>query len=185
MSLIVDKARNFVEQECKKPANRYGYEPFTAHFTPVHDYAKKLAEELGADVELVEIAAWFHDIGSIMVRREDHHITGAKIAEEKLKEWNYPLEKIEKIKHCIISHRGSQNIKRESKEAEILAEADAMTHFDMIPDLLHVAFVNEAKPRKEGIASVRQKVINSYNKLSPKAKELVKNKYDAAMLLLG
>lgn len=182
---LVEKVRLFVEEECKKPTSKYGYEPYHFHFVPVHNYAKRLAEELGADIEVVEIATWMHDIGSIIYGRENHHITGAQIAEEKLKEWGYASEKIKMIKHCINSHRGSQSICRESKEAEILAEADAMSHLDMISDLFMVAYVTEQKSREEGRNSVRQKIINSYNKLSSNAKEIIKPKYDAAMLLLS
>lgn len=181
---IIEEIRRFVEEECKKPSNIYGYEPYSEHFVQVHDYAKKLAEESGADVEIVEIAAWLHDIGSIIEGRENHHISGAEIAEKKLIELNYPAEKIERVRHCIFSHRGSQNIERKSKEAEILAEADAMTHFDIVPDMFHIAFVKEGLSRKEGIESVRQKIINSYNKLSARAKLIVQPKYNAAMLLL-
>lgn len=182
---LVEKVRAFVEEECRKPTSKYGYEPYLYHFIPVHNYARKLAQEAGADLEIVEISAWMHDIGSIIYGREEHHITSSEIAEAKLGELGYTLDKIEKVKHCIISHRGSQSIKRESLEAEILAEADAMTHFDMIPDLFHVAFVTEKKSRQDGLESVRQKIINSYNKLSPKAKLIIQPKYDAAMLLLS
>ena len=116
---IIEKTRSFVEEECKKPTSKYGYEPYLFHFVAVHDYAKKLAEELNADVEIVEIAAWLHDIGSIMIGRDNHHVTGARIAEEKLKEWNYSLEKIEKVKKCVFNHRGSVNFKKESVESAI------------------------------------------------------------------
>lgn len=183
---IVEAVRMFVEEECKKPTSSYGYEPYPFHFVPVHNYAKKLAEKLGADVEVVELAAWLHDIGSIMRGRENHHITGAEIAERKLREFGYPSDKIEKVKAGIHSHRGSQKIGREILEARILADADGMSHFDMISDLFMVAFVAEKKSRQEGNNSVRQKLINSYNKLSTdEARLTVKLKYDAAMLLLG
>ena len=105
---VVDQIKTFVENECKKPSSKYGYEPFIFHFLPTVDYAEKLADELYANKEIVLIAAWLHDIGSIVYGRKDHHITGAKIAEEKLKELGYPKEKIELVKKCILNHRGSQ-----------------------------------------------------------------------------
>jgi hypothetical protein len=37
--------RKFVEEECKKPTSKYGFEPYGAHFVPVHNYAKSLAEK--------------------------------------------------------------------------------------------------------------------------------------------
>jgi uncharacterized protein len=108
---------NIVEEECKKPTSKYGYEPYPCHFVPMVKYAKKLAKRLKADEEVVEIAAWLHDVGSIIYGRDNHHITGAKIAEEKLKELGYPPEKkIELVKKCILNHRGSKQNKRETIE---------------------------------------------------------------------
>ncbi len=183
---IVEKVREFVEEECKKPTSKYGYSPFKEHFAPVVDYSRRLAKKFGADLEIVEIAAWLHDIGSIMVSRENHHITGSEIAERKLRELGYPQDKIEKVKICIYSHRGSQKIGRNILEARILADADAMSCFDDIAGVFMAAFVYENKSRDEARASVRQKMINSYSKLSTnEARLIVKPKYDAAMLLLG
>lgn len=183
---IIQKVKEFVEEECKKPTSKYGYEPFTNHFIPVVKYAKKMADELGADKEIVNISAWFHDIGSIMCGRENHHITSTKIAEEKLKEFGYPQDKIEKIKECIISHRGSQKIKPKSLEAQILIEADTLSAFDDINDLFQCAFVYEKLSSDEAKKSVRQKLKNKWEQLKFKSsKEIIKPKYDAAMLLLN
>ena len=182
---IVEEIRKFVEEECKKPSSKYGYEHYEFHFVLVHKYAKQLAEELNADVEIVELSAWLHDIGSIICGRKNHHITGVKIAEEKLNELNYPKEKIENVKHCILSHRGSQNIKRESVEAQILGDADAMTHFDTIEGIFRAAFSFENQNQSEGKKSTWNKLNNSWNKLSDSAKEIIKPKYEAAKLLFG
>jgi len=182
---IIEEIRRYVETECKKPSSKYGYAPFHDHFVPVHKYAKMLAERLGADVEIVELAAWLHDIGSIIHGRENHHQSGSQIARAKLKELGYPSDRIERVAHCILSHRGSQQINRESLEAKIIAEADAMSHFDDITGILQAAFVFEKQSRSEAKESTRRKLQRSWEKLSPSAKELVRPKYDAAMLLLS
>ena len=182
---ITEEIRRFVEEECKKPTSKYGYEPYVYHFVPMVEYSKLLAEKLNADQEIVEIAAWLHDIGSIVNGRENHHVTGAEIAEKKLKELGYSQEKIEKIKHCILSHRGSQNIKRKTAEAQIIADADGMTMFDRIEGQFKAAFVSEGKNQREARESVKIKFINSYNKLSDSAKGIIKPKFEAAMLLLN
>jgi len=182
---IIDIIRNFVEQECKKPSSKYGYEPYESHFVPVVKYAKILAEKYNADLEIVEISAWLHDIGSIIYGREDHHLTGAEIAEKKLRELNYPEEKIQKVKHCIISHRGSKEISRESKEAQIIADADSMSNFDNLPGIFKAAFVYENLHQLEAKSSVKQKLNNCYNKISENSKDIIKPKYEAAMLLLS
>ncbi len=181
---VVEEIKKFVEEECKKPTSKYGYDAFLNHFVQTVKYAKLLAEKLNADTEIVELASWLHDIGSIINGRKNHHITGAKIAEKKLKELNYPEDKIEKVKPCIISHCGSQNINRNTREAQIIAEADAMSAFGNVAGGFKAAFVYEKLSQEEARDSVRQKLTNSFNKLSPTAKKIMKPKYGAAMLLL-
>jgi uncharacterized protein len=182
---IVKKIRDFVEDECRKPSSKYGYEPFPSHFVLVAEYAEKLISELGGDKEITLIAAWLHDIGSIVYGRKDHHITSAKIAEEKLKELDYPQEQAEKVKDCIVSHRGSRDIKPKTIEAQILIEADTLSAFDDLAGLFQAALVYEKLSRKEAKDSVRQKLENKWKQLRfEKSRQIIKPKYDAAMLLL-
>ncbi len=183
---IVNEVRQFVEEESKKPSAKYGYEPYEFHLVPMHDYAKRLAERLDADVEVVELAAWLHDIGSIINGRKDHHITGAEIAGKKLKELDYSEGKIEKVKHCILNHRGSQENNGNSMEAKIISDADTLSNFDNIPGIFKAAFVYEEITQGEARVSVREKLEKKWNKLYfQKSKELIKPKYEAAMLLLS
>ena len=182
---IIQEIKNFVESECKKPSSKYGYEPFTHHFISVVRYAEELANELGGNKEVILIAAWLHDIGSIICGRKDHHMTGAKIAEEKLKELNYPSEKIELVKKCIINHRGSKQNKRESIEEQIIAEADAMSNFDNIAGIFKAAFIYEGKNQDEAKNSARKKLENKWSQLHfENSKKIIKPKFKAAMLLL-
>jgi len=182
---IIQEVRNFVEEECKKPSSKYGYEPFPYHFISVVNYAEKLADELGGDKESILIAAWLHDIGSIVHGRDDHHITGAKIAEQKLQELNYPTEKIELVKKCIMNHRGSKQNARESIEEKIIAEADVMSTFDNVAGIFKAAFIYENKTQIEAKDSVRKKLENKWNQLHfEKSKQIIRPKFEAAMLLL-
>ena len=183
---IIEKARNFVDEEAKKTYNIWGHDFFALHIVEMHDYAKILAEKLRADVEVVELAAWLHDIGAITYGRKDHHITGAKIAEEKLREFGYPEDKIALVKKCVLNHRGSQTSRKESVEEKIIADADAISAFEHIQGLFFAAYVSERRGQRDARDSVRNKLRNSWNKLSfPESRELVKEKYGAAMLLLG
>ncbi|MFA5644366.1 MAG: HD domain-containing protein [Patescibacteria group bacterium] len=183
---IINEIKNFVEAECLKPTSKYGYEPFIFHFVSIAKYAEVLADELGGDKEIICLAAWLHDIGSIIYGREDHHITGAKVAEEKLRELGYEEEKIEKVKKCILNHRGSKNNVLQSLEEKILVDADTLSNFDNIPGIFKAAFVYENKNQGEAKDSVRQKLINKWNQLQfENSKKLVKPKYEAAMILLS
>ena len=181
----VDEVRNFVENECKKQTSKYGYEFFVFHMISMVGYAEKLAEKLNADREVVLLAAWLHDIGSIVYGREKHHITGARIAEEKLKELGYPEDKIQLIKKCILNHRGSQKNNRESSEEKIIAEADTLANFDNITGIFKAAFIYENKNQGEAKDSARKKLENKWKQLHfEDSKKIIKPKYEAAMLLL-
>ena len=183
---IIQEIKNFVEEECKKPTSKYGYDPFPFHITPVVKQAEKLADQYGGDKEIILLAAWLHDIGSIVDGRENHHITGAKIAKKKLREFNYPEEKIELIKKCILNHRGSQKRDRETIEEKIVAEADVIDSFNNIPGIFKAAFVYENKTQDEARESVRTKLQNKWNQLHfESSKKILKPKYEATMLLFS
>jgi uncharacterized protein len=181
----IEEVKKFVETESKKPSSKYGYEPFVYHFIPTVKYAVELAEELGADKEVVEIAAWLHDIGSVVYGRKDHHLTGEKIAGDKLKELNYPPQKIEMVKRCILNHRGSQKNNPTSIEEKIIADADALSNFDNIPGIFKAAFVYENLTQGEAKESVRKKLENKWNQLNfENSKKIIRPKYEAMMTIL-
>ncbi len=184
MNNIIEKVRKFVEDECRKPTSKYGFEPYEYHFAQVVRHAKQLAKEFGADEEIVEIAGWLHDIGSIMIGRVDHHLTGAKIAGEKLQEFGYPVEKIALVKNCILHHRGSQKMELETLEEQILAEADAMSAFDNIVGVFKAALVYENLTQGEALKSVSKKLESKWNQLKfEKTKEIIRPKYEAFKIL--
>jgi len=181
---IIEKVRNFVEEECRKPTSKYGYEPYVRHFLPVVKIAKELGKQRGGDLEIIEISALLHDIGSIVVGRENHHVTSGEIAERKLRELGYPEERIMWVRSCIFTHRGSKGMKPESIEGEILAEADAIDAFGRIEGLFWAAY-QENLTQKEAIISVRNKLLNKYDQLSEDGRKMIQSKYDALMLILG
>jgi predicted metal-dependent HD superfamily phosphohydrolase len=76
------------------------------------------------DMEMLQIAAWFHDTGYDQ-GPEDHEDRSAQYAADYLKKINYPQEKIDKIIECIHATRLPQNPK--TTLAQILCDAD-MSH---------------------------------------------------------
>ncbi len=183
---IINEVKKFVEEECKKPTSHYGHEIYFCHFIPMCAHALNLAREYpGTDLHVVELAAWLHDIGSVMNGRENHHITGAEIAEAKLREFGLDELRIKKVKECIYCHRGSQNISRNIIEAQIIADADTLSAFDNISGLFKAAIFHEGLNQIHAKASVKQKLLNSWEKLSPQAKLLIRPRYGAAMILLS
>lgn len=164
----LESVREFFNNEWNKSSEDIKRN-FKGHFEGVLKYAKMLGKGEAVDMEVLEISVLLHDVSTLRGDYEEHHMKGAEIAEKLLKELNYPIEKIEKVKHCILSHRGSKKIKRETKEAQILADADALCHFDEI-DALFNAYKDKNK--------VLEKLNRSYDKLSNESKIIVKDKFE-------
>lgn len=183
---LVQAISNIVEEESKKETNVFGYEGWTYHVVSVVKYANLLAEKLDADKEIVEIAAILHDYASIKDEAlyKEHHLHGAVEAEKLLKTFNYPEEKINRVKNCIIEHRGSVPLERTTKESECIASADAMAHIAEVPSLLHLAYFKRKMEVSEGAIWVSKKLERSWNKLCPEAKEIIKDKYEMAKNIL-
>lgn len=187
MANLTEEIKNLVKEACASNTNTFGYGDWQYHILSVAANAKILAAKLNADTEIVEIAALLHDYAGILNIElyPEHHIHGAKLAEEILQKYNYPKEKKENVKHCILAHRGSKNIPQETLEAKIIACADAMAHFDNIPSLMYLAFSEYKMDIEEGTKFVLEKLERSWQKLMiPGAREMLKEKYEAAKKIL-
>jgi len=173
----IEKIKRAVKNEMKKCNGLWQWE---GHILIVEKYAMMLAEKLGGDKEVIELAVFLHDITRLGGLKEDHNVSGTKKAGKLLEELGYPDETIEKVKHCILTHRGDPG--PESLEAKILASADAMSHFDIIPVLVWVALEKNGFNLKESWEWVYEKIQRDWNKkiLLPEAKDMVRDKYEAS-----
>jgi len=181
---ILEQVRVNTQQTCYSSINHYpGI--YNNHLVSVVKHAKELALDYGVDPIMMQIAAWLHDIGSVLHGRKDHHITGAKIADELLTTLGYDREKIEIVKNCILKHRGSQKLKPETDAELILAEADALANLDSPGVLYNISLVCENKTPQESDAAVWEKVQNKWAQISLRNKHRVLDKYNAYKTLLG
>ncbi|MEX1020008.1 MAG: HD domain-containing protein [Litorilinea sp.] len=98
------------------------------HVMEVARIALGLAEETGADLEIVEAAAWLHD-----VRKEQskHAEAGAREARQILYDTDFPTDKIEAVVEAIRRHSGSVRPRGapslEPLEAAVLWDADKLS----------------------------------------------------------
>lgn len=96
------------------------------HTEDVVESALEIAEEQrfsDEDKEIIEIAAWFHDLG-YTTSMERHEEDGAEMARDFLKERNYPEDRIEKVAGCILATKMPQNPKNPLEK--VLCDADMM-----------------------------------------------------------
>ena len=75
------------------------------HVTTVVTLALRLAELTGADAEIVEAAAWLHDVRKYTDGNR-HPIAGAAYARELLPATDFPAGKIEAVAAAIAEHMG-------------------------------------------------------------------------------
>lgn len=165
----------------------FGDEYYRFHVAVVERHACALAQAVGADLEVVSLAALLHDIGRVRhpARQDDHHMTGSEEARLILEAEGCAPETVRRVRGCIERHRGSAGDLPENLEESVVANADAMAHFDVIPWLLGVRL---AKGRGVAEASrwLRAKLDRDWErKLTlPAAREATEANYRAATLLL-
>ena len=121
---VIKETIEYVDRVLKenfKPENIYHNQN---HTKEVADVAKMLGEKSGfnaEEMEIVTIAAWFHDIGYIKVV-DEHETLSADMAEEFLAGLNYPRKKIDQIRKAILSTKMPQSA--DTKIGEVLCDAD-------------------------------------------------------------
>ncbi len=179
-----------IKEELLKRTNAFreknGYDFWEDHIQYVVTNSIMLAKEYDADIEIVELGALLHDIAmpSEVGPREDHNIYGAQIAEDLLTEYGYPKDRIERVKACVLNHRGSKDLPRNTIEEECVADADVLAHFDSIPSLFHLAFKEKGLDTKEGTEFIKKKLERDYNKLSNRTREVIKDRYQKILEVL-
>ena len=173
---MIDKVREIIKQEASDFDWRF-------HVVPVVKYSKELAQKLGADEELAELAALLHDIGRFRFEAKDHEITGVPEAEKILKDLGYASDVIDEVKHCVESHRGSKDVKPETMIAEIVKNADAMAHFDIVPVFFYMNF--KGSSFDDLLIWMEGKIERGWKKITiPEAREMMEEKHKAIGVVL-
>ena len=102
------------------------------HVLRVKAMAERIGRVEGADLEIIEAAAYLHDSRGASPaeggkERKEHHIASAEFAGEILASKGWSQERIEAVQHCIRAHRFRHNGERpESLEAQCLFDADKL-----------------------------------------------------------
>lgn len=118
----------------KKEAKRYfigakGCHDWS-HVERVYNLAVKIAQKEKADLGIVKVAAYLHDIGrneEIVSRGKICHAEkGSELAGKMLENYGIDEDIVENIRHCILSHRYRNDIRPLSIEAKILFDADKL-----------------------------------------------------------
>jgi uncharacterized protein len=126
MEEIYKRIKEAVEKELSCSAHNM------EHIMIVYNMCLHLAkDEPDVDLDVLKASALLHDIARIHEDKDDsgrvdHAILGAEMGGKILLDLNFPSDKIEPVKHCIVTHRFRSGNEPESKEAKILFDADKL-----------------------------------------------------------
>ena len=174
---------SFVEKEILPRYNAFGKSHGLQHVQHVISNSLELVPLTGADINMADVIAAYHDLG-MEGPRAIHHITSGKIlqADARLKKWFSP-EQIKIMKEAVEDHRASSSRQPRSIYGKIVAEADR----DLDPETVFTRAIQyglenypekgEEEQWKRFAAHMEEKYsINGYIKLwipgSPNAKRL-------------
>lgn len=174
--MLADYIREYVKGECSNSS--LGREFYENHLILVAHYGLKLAMETGADLEIVELAAYLHDFSFVMGGEDltQHEAKGVDIAEKLLKQFNYPPDKLEKVKRCILNHSSLTRACEASPEEACLANADVMSLIAK-PDYWIKLSSKTSQPNGNANWYYEQ-IVKSWPLLMEPARAMVEDKYN-------
>ncbi|MEN6576115.1 MAG: HD domain-containing protein [Phycisphaerales bacterium] len=177
--MIVQAMKEYVAGECNSSRNAFSPAFFDEHLSVVVGYARQLAEVLGADLEIVELAGWLHDVSAIQdfAALPKHPALSAEIARRMLLERDYPSERIERVAKCIASHSAPVQIGDGPVEDVCLSNADAMSQIVKPAYWSYYVFRVRQFGFVEGRDWLRQRVESHWAALIPQAKAIVEKQY--------
>ena len=152
----------------------------------VAEYAKRLGGALRADLEIIELAGWLHDISAVQdfTALPRHPALSAEIARKLLREKDYPAERIERVAKCIASHSAPVQTGNGLPEEVCVSNADAMSQIVKPVYWLYFAFRIRQLGFAEGREWLRQRVENNWAALIPPARAIIEKEYSRTRELL-
>lgn len=148
------------------------------HIKPAIKIGKELSKQYGADKTVVELALWLHDIERFLEnKKNEHHILSANYAKKALELLGCKRDIVEAVKYCILTHRGSINLPRNTIEAKIVASADGMVNIKYVALLYHFAYKQKNLEFNQGLRKIKLKIDQSYDKILESAKQRIEKEY--------
>ncbi|GAA0308954.1 HD domain-containing protein [Halarchaeum salinum] len=97
------------------------------HICNVRELASSIAEREGADVDVVRVAALFHDIAKLDAEQEVHAEEGARVARQYLDtHGDYPPSFVDRVCRAVASHSETGDLESLDLESRCLVEADML-----------------------------------------------------------
>ena len=104
------------------------YNPRFAHVTQAEKEALKLLNVYTGDRDIVLASVWIHDRFKPLFSGEDHCKKAADWVLEHLESKGFPKEKVRSVEYAVRNHGGLVKQKLDTLEAQILWDADKISH---------------------------------------------------------
>ena len=141
----------FVETQILPQYQQFDRAHNMEHVTRAIRSSLQLAQQTGADIDMVYVIAAYHDLG-LTGPRAIHHITSGKIlmADARLKRWFSPKQLL-MMKEAVEDHRASASRAPRSIYGKIVAEADRdLEPTNVIRRTIQFGLANYAELDREG-----------------------------------
>ena len=126
MKEIITEIRNYCETAFKEAKHSHNWD----HTERVYILCMHIGAIEGADLEVLAIAAFLHDIGRATQDKAKgkicHAEVGANIASEVLEKFDIPQDKKDNITHSVLCHRYRNSHEPKTIEAKVLFDADKL-----------------------------------------------------------
>jgi uncharacterized protein len=181
-----DLVRDLVQADCLLPQNRFGAAFLPEHLAPVARFAGLLALRLGADREVVELAAWLHDLAAVrdFATLAVHPAEGARLARTLLAGMGVSSAKAEAVCRCIAAHSAPVAPGAGALEEVCLSNADVLAQLARPAYWLHYLYGVRGLSREDGLAWLRGRAEGSWAALTPLARALGEADHAAVLRLL-
>jgi len=143
------------------------------------EYIIKAVQELSKEYsKLVDIAAWFHDVGKI--NGEDNHAEKSLvIVKDFLKDKNLDKKDLELICDCVLNHGTDKIPATEVGKAFQAADKISFLYAKMAKTYVDLS-IREGKTKDEAKVGALRMLDGVYSKVKPDFKQFAKEKYESA-----
>lgn len=148
--------------------------------------ALRMAPSLHADPEIVELAAYLHDLSAVYDpgTLPDHAKSSAGLAGRLLAERDYPAGKLAGVATAITLHSAPLQIGAAPPEAVCLSNADAVARILRPAYWLYFAFRIRNEPFEKGRRWLRALLEAQWRDMVEPAKDMVRSQFATVLDLL-
>ncbi len=188
-----DPVLAFIEREIASPANRFGPEFLPEHLLLVEGFGLQLADRLGADRDVVRVAALLHDTAAIRDYGcvPVHADAGAALVEELCgpggelaSALNLTAARIAMVGRCCREHSSPKRSGETIPESVCVSNADGMAQIARPFYWFHYARTLKKQSYPDAVAWYRTVVEGAWNALIEDARAIVTREHETAMALV-